>query len=250
MSAPLLETRGLRKSFGALCVTDDLDLSVAPRGIHALIGPNGAGKTSLIKQLCGTMAPDGGRIIFAGRDITGLAAYRRARLGIGRGFQITSILPEFSVLENVALSVQAQSGSSFRFFRPAASERSLNVAALAVLEQVGLAARAGLRAGSLSYGEKRQLELALVLGTDPRLLVLDEPFAGAGPQETALLVPLLARLGADRAILLVEHDMEAVFALAQTISVLAQGRLIASGPPESIRTDAEVRRAYLGEETS
>jgi branched-chain amino acid transport system ATP-binding protein len=245
---PILQLDGLRKRFGGLAVTDDVSLAVAPRGIHAVIGPNGAGKTTLIHQISGTLAPDAGRIRFAGRDITGLPLHRRARLGLARSFQITAVLPGFSALENVALAVQAGAGSSFRFCRPAAAEARLNMAALAALAKVGLAGRATTAAGALSHGEKRQLELAIALALRPRLLLLDEPLAGAGPEETERLIGILLRLKATHAILLVEHDMPAVFALADRISVLSLGRVIATGTPEAIRADPEVRAAYLGED--
>ncbi|MCO6415549.1 ABC transporter ATP-binding protein [Siccirubricoccus sp. KC 17139] len=248
MADSILALEGLRKRFGGLTVTDDVSLSVAPRGIHAVIGPNGAGKTTLIHQISGTLRPDAGQIRFAGREVTHLPLHRRARLGLARSFQITAVLPGFSALENVALAVQAGAGSSFRFFRPAAGEARLNAAAMAALEQVGLAPRAGVKAGALSHGEKRQLELAIALALRPKLLLLDEPLAGAGPEETERLILLLGRLKADYAILLVEHDMQAVFALAEAVSVLVYGRLIASGAPEAIRADPAVRAAYLGED--
>ncbi|MDE2198144.1 MAG: ABC transporter ATP-binding protein [Rhodospirillales bacterium] len=247
MAEALLELGGLIKRFGALLVTDEVSLAVRPGEIHAVIGPNGAGKTSLVQQISGILAPDGGRILLDGRDITALPPHRRARLGLARGFQITSVLAEFSVRENVALAAQAIAGSSFRFFRPAAGEAALNAAADAALDRVGLAARAADPAHRLSHGEKRQLELAMALAQHPRLLLLDEPLAGAGPDETARLVTLLDAMRGDCAILLVEHDMQAVFALADTVSVLAQGRLVASGPPAAIRADAAVRELYLGE---
>jgi branched-chain amino acid transport system ATP-binding protein len=248
MAEPLLRLDRLRKSFGALAVTDDVSLDVLPGEIHAVIGPNGAGKTTLIHQVSGTLAPDSGRVLFGAEDVTRLPLARRVRRGLARSFQITSVLPGFPVLENVALAVQARSGSSFRFFRPAAAERALNEAAMAALEEVGLAAREAVPAGRLSHGEKRQLELAIALATAPRLLLLDEPLAGAGPEETERLIAILGRLRARYAILLVEHDMQAVFALADRISVLALGRVIACGAPAAIRRDPEVRAAYLGEE--
>jgi branched-chain amino acid transport system ATP-binding protein len=245
---PLLRLDGLRKRFGGLAVTDDVSLDLAEGEIHAVIGPNGAGKTTLINQVSGTLAPDSGRVIFAGLDVTRLPMPRRVRAGLARTFQITSVLPGFSALENVALAVQAREGSSFRFFRPAASEARLNRAAQAALDAVGLGDRAALPAGALSHGEKRQLELATALATRPRLLLLDEPLAGAGPEETDRLIALLRRLKSNYAILLVEHDMRAVFALADRISVLVYGRVIATGDPAAIRANAEVRAAYLGED--
>ena len=248
MAEPILRLEGLRKRFGGLAVTDGVSLEVLPGEIHAVIGPNGAGKTTLIHQVSGTLRPDAGRVTFAGRDVTGLPLARRARLGLARSFQITSVLPGFTAVENAALAVQARSGSSFRFLRPAASEAALNRAALAALGQVGLAGRAAVPAAALSHGERRQLELAIALAMQPRLLLLDEPLAGAGPEETERLVALLRDLKRRYAILLVEHDMEAVFALADRISVLVYGRLIATGTPEAIRANAEVRAAYLGED--
>ncbi|MBW8269250.1 ABC transporter ATP-binding protein [Caldovatus aquaticus] len=248
MTAPLLRIEGLSKRFGGLAVTDAVSLEVRAGEIHALIGPNGAGKTTLINQVSGALAPDAGRILFAGRDITRLSMPRRVRAGLARTFQVTCILPGFSVLENVALAAQARDGSSFRFLRPSAGEDRLNRAALEALAAVGLAHRAAAPAGALAHGEKRQLELAIALATRPRLLLLDEPLAGAGPEETERLIALLGRLRADYGVLLVEHDMRAVFALADRISVLVYGRVIATGAPPEIRANPEVRAAYLGED--
>ncbi len=248
MAEALLSIQGLCKHYGGLAVTNDVSLEVQPGEIHALIGPNGAGKTTLIHQVTGTVLPDAGRVVFAGADITRLSFPRRVHAGLARSFQITSIIAGFSVLENVALAAQAKSGSSFRFFRAAASEEALNQAAHDALTEVGLADRAAIMAGALSHGEKRALEIAIALATQPRLLLLDEPLAGAGPEETEKLIALLRRLKARYAILLVEHDMQAVFALADRISVLAEGRIIASGSTAEIRMSAEVRAAYLGEE--
>lgn len=248
MVEPLLALRGLRKRFGGLTVTDDVSLDVMPGEIHAIIGPNGAGKTTLINQISGVLPVDAGRILFDGQDITRLPLHRRARRGLARSFQITSIIPDFSALENAALAAQAQDGSSFRFFRPASREARLNAAALAALESVGLAHRAATPAGEMSHGEKRQLELAIALATQPRMLLLDEPLAGAGPEETERLVALLRSFRGRYTIMLVEHDMQAVFALADRISVLVYGRLIATGGPDAIRRNVEVRAAYLGED--
>ncbi|QYU67191.1 ABC transporter ATP-binding protein [Leptolyngbya sp. 15MV] len=248
MAEALLALRNLRKRFGGLAVTDDVSLDVRPAEIHAVIGPNGAGKTTLINEISGVLPVDEGRIVFDGRDVTSLPMPGRARLGLARSFQITSVIPAFTALENVALAVQARSGSSFRFFRPAATEARLNAPALAALDQVGLAARAHTPAGAMSHGEKRQLELAIALATEPRLLLLDEPLAGAGPEETERLIGILRALKSRYAILLVEHDMQAVFAMADRISVLVYGRVIATGAPEAIRANAEVRAAYLGED--
>jgi branched-chain amino acid transport system ATP-binding protein len=247
-ASPILRTEKLSKAYGALKVTDNVDLDLLPGELHAIIGPNGAGKTTLIHQLSGCLAADAGLVLFEGGDIASLSMARRARLGISRTFQITSLLPGFSALENVALAVQARAGSSFRFVRPAAFERELNDEAMAVLETIGLAERADQPALALSHGEQRQLELAVALATRPRILLLDEPLAGTGHDESARLTELILGLKRKLAIILIEHDMEAVFALADRVSVMVYGRVIASGPPAEIRADAEVRRAYLGEE--
>ena len=248
MADALLSVQGLRKHYGGLAVTNNVSLDVQHSEIHALIGPNGAGKTTLIHQITGTVMPDAGRVIFAGRDITRLSLPQRVHAGLARSFQITSIIAGFSVLENVTLAAQGQSGSSFRFFRAAAGETALNENARAALAEVGLADRASIIAGALSHGEKRALEIAIALATRPKLLLLDEPLAGAGPEETEKLITLLRGLKSRYAVLLVEHDMQAVFALADRISVLAEGRIIASGSTADIRLSAEVRAAYLGEE--
>jgi len=244
----LLETAGLTKRFGGLVATGEVSLSVAPSEIHAVIGPNGAGKTTLIGQLSGELKPDSGAIRFAGADISRLGPARRAALGIARSFQITSIFREFTTLDNVALAIQARAGHSFRFWRAARRDASLRDPAFAALGIVGLAGRADLPAGSLAHGEKRALELAMALATRPRLLLLDEPMAGMGPEESASMVRLLAGLKGRFSIVLVEHDMDAVFALADRITVMVYGRVIASARPAAIRADPEVRRAYLGEE--
>ncbi|MGH6815263.1 MAG: ABC transporter ATP-binding protein [Hyphomicrobiaceae bacterium] len=248
MSDPVLRLEGLRKSFGALVVTDNVTLDVRRGELHAVIGPNGAGKTTLIDQISGLLAPDAGRIVFAGRDITALAPHARAGLGLARSFQITSILPGFSVLDNVALAVQARSGSSFRFFGRANGETALNGPAMAALAEVGLAERTNVLAGTLSHGEKRALELAIALAMEPKLLLLDEPMAGSGREETARLVAVLRRLKGRFPMVLVEHDMTAVFALADRISVQIYGRILASGTPETVRNDPRVVAAYLGDE--
>lgn len=247
MSA-LLELRGVSKRFGGLAVTQDVSLTLAQGEVHALIGPNGAGKTTLIHQVSGTLAPDAGQVVFLGQDVTALPLAARARRGLARSFQITCLLPGFSALENVALAVQARAGSSFRFFRPARNEAALNARAMAALEEMGLAARAHLPASALSHGEKRQLELAVALAMEPRVLLLDEPLAGTGPEEAERLIRILSALKQRYGILLIEHDMPAVFALADRISVLAQGKVIAAGPPDAIRADAQVRAAYLGDD--
>ena len=248
MAEPVLRIENLAKNFGGLRVTDDVTLDVMPGELHAIIGPNGAGKTMLINQISGLLAPDAGRIVFAGEDVTGMAVDRRAQRGLARSFQITSILPRFSVLENVALAVQARSGTSFRFFGNAAEDGALNAPALAALGQVGLAERAGALAGELSHGEKRALELAIALAMEPKLLLLDEPMAGTGHDEAKRLVAVLRSLKGRFPMVLVEHDMTAVFALADRISVLIYGRILASGAPAQVRADRQVVTAYLGEE--
>ena len=248
MGEVLLELRNLRKRFGGLTVTDDVSLDLKRGEIHALIGPNGAGKTTLIHQISGTLAPDSGEILFDGQDVTRLPMARRARMGLARSFQITSIIPSFTARENAALAVQARHGSSFRFFRAANSEAALNEEAMAALTEVGLERRAETPAAALSHGEKRQLELAIALAMQPRVLLLDEPLAGTGAEEAERLMRILGGLRARYAILLIEHDMPAVFALADRISVLAQGRIIAAGTPDVIRADPAVRDAYLGED--
>jgi branched-chain amino acid transport system ATP-binding protein len=248
MAEPLLAARGLRKRFGGLVASDGVDLEVAEGEALAVIGPNGAGKTTLLGQLSGDLRPDAGTIRFAGADITALAAAARSRRGLARSFQITSIFREFTALDNVALAVQAHAGHSFRFWRPARAERALRDPARAILERVGLGPRADVVAGTLAHGEQRQLEIAMALATRPRLLLLDEPVAGMGPDESRRMVQLLRGLRGRHTIVLVEHDMDVVWALADRISVLVYGRVIATGAPEAIRLNAEVRRAYLGEE--
>lgn len=248
MADPLLELRHLRKAYGALVVTDDVSLSVHPGELHAVIGPNGAGKTTLIHQISGTLPSDSGSILFDGQDVTSLSMPQRVSRGLARSFQITSVLPGFSALENVALAVQARSGSSFRFFGKVAQEKALNEPAMDCLAQVGLAARAHIPAGLLSHGEKRQLELAIGLATEPKLLLLDEPLAGTGHDESQRVVETLRRLKSRLTIVLIEHDMDAVFSLADRVSVLVYGRVIATDTPERIRANPEVRAAYLGEE--
>jgi len=248
MSEILLETKKIRKSFGALVATDGVDFDVRPGETHAVIGPNGAGKTTFIKQLSGELRPDAGQIRFGGEDITALAAQRRSRKGLARSFQITSIYREFSALDNVALAVQAHAGHSFRFWRAARDDSSLTTPAVRILDRIGLLARQNVLAANLSHGEQRQLEIAMALATEPRLLLLDEPVAGMGTDESQRMVELLATLKGEKTIVLVEHDMDAVFTLADRISVLVYGRIIATGTPAEVRANAEVRAAYLGED--
>ncbi|HYD99347.1 MAG TPA: ABC transporter ATP-binding protein [Alphaproteobacteria bacterium] len=250
MAEPLLQVRGLVKRFGGLVATDRVDFDVAPGEVHAVIGPNGAGKTTLVSQLAGELAPDAGLIRFDGHDITRLPVHRRALRGLARSFQVTSVLKGFTARDNVALAVQAQAGHSFRFWRDARRDPALTGPAAAALERVGLAAAADTPAERLSYGQQRQLELAMALAGGPKLLLLDEPMAGMGGGDSARIVALLRGLKGSLAIVLVEHDMDAVFQLADRITVLVEGRAVASGPPEAIRADPVVRRAYLGEDAA
>ncbi|MGH6788328.1 MAG: ABC transporter ATP-binding protein [Pseudolabrys sp.] len=247
MSEPLLQIQNLAKRFGGIVATDNLSLDIAGGELHAVIGPNGAGKTTLIAQLSGQLAPDAGRIRFAGHDISALPMHKRCALGLARSFQITSLFLDLSVRDNVALAVQAHAGHSFRFWRAARREPELREPARKALERVGLLHRADLPASALSHGEHRQLELAMALAGKPRMLLLDEPMAGLGPEESTRMVAMLRALKSELTILLVEHDMEAVFALADRITVLVYGRVIASGAPADIRANGQVREAYLGE---
>lgn len=248
----VLEIRNLVKSFGALRATDGVSLQVRPGEIHALIGPNGAGKTTLVAQLSGQLQPDQGQILFMGQDITTVSAHARVGLGLVRSFQITRLFKSFSVLDNVALAVQSRQPQRGAFWRSVARDAAVYEQAGAILEEVGLAQRADELAPALSHGEQRVLELALALATEPKMLLLDEPMAGTGPEESQRVVELIESLRRDRqmAILLVEHDMDAVFRLADRISVLVNGALIASGTPEAIRQDTQVRAAYLGDEVT
>jgi branched-chain amino acid transport system ATP-binding protein len=248
VSDPVLRLEALQKNFGGLRVTDDLTLDLLPGELHAIIGPNGAGKTSLINQISGTILSDAGRIIFNEHDITRHPVHARAALGIARSFQITSVLPGFSALENVALAVQARTPGHFRLFGNAAAERELNEPAYAALAEVGLAERADIVAARLSHGERRALELAIALAMQPKVLLLDEPMAGTGHEETERLIATLRRLKGRFPIMLVEHDMTAVFALADRISVIIYGRILASGPPALVRNDPQVIKAYLGDQ--
>lgn len=247
MAEPVLQLSDLRKNFGALKATDGVSLDLRQGEIHALIGPNGAGKSTLIHQICGSIRPDSGIIRFLGEDMAGLDMAARVRKGLGRSFQISSLAPEFSALRNVMLAVQARQGTSFRFLRPVASDGSLTGPAMAMLERVGLEARAKVPAAELSHGERRQLEIAIALALGPKAFLFDEPMAGLGPEGSKRLTGFLDGLRHEAPILLVEHDMDAVFALADRISVLVYGRIIATGTVAEIRSDPEVRRAYLGD---
>jgi branched-chain amino acid transport system ATP-binding protein len=247
MSESLLRVEGLTKAFGALRATDAVDLEVQEGETLAVIGPNGAGKTTLIGQLAGNLRPDAGRIRFAGEDVTALSAPRRARKGFARSFQITSVFPEFTALENVALAVQAHAGHSFRFWRPAMRDPALLEPARQVLKDVGLQDKVNALAANMSHGEHRQLEVAMALATRPRMLLLDEPMAGMGIDESQRMIELLGTLKRRQTMILVEHDMDAVFRLADRIAVLVYGRVIAIGLPEDIKLNPDVRKAYLGE---
>jgi branched-chain amino acid transport system ATP-binding protein len=245
---PLLRVKDLVRRFGGITATDRVSLDVAEGELHAIIGPNGAGKTTLISQLTGHLMPDSGSIFLGGRDISRLAAWRRSALGLARSFQITSLLTDFTAADNVALAAQAYDGHSLSFWRNARQESGLRQAAQAALERVGLDHRADVLVSRLSHGEQRELELAVALATKPQLLLLDEPMAGLGVTESARMVKLLQELRKEVTIVLVEHDMDAVFALADRISVLVYGRVIASDVPVAIRQNEEVKRAYLGDQ--
>ena len=248
MAEPLLRVDKLVRRFGGIVATDNVSLDVSSGELHAIIGPNGAGKTTLISQLTGQLLPNSGAIYFAGQDITDLPAFRRSALGLARSFQITSLLPDFTACDNVALAAQAHHGHSFYFWSDARKESRLRDAAMAALVRVGLGNRAETLVSKLSHGEQRELELAVALATRPQVLLLDEPMAGLGITESARMVELLRELRQEVTIVLVEHDMDAVFALADRITVLVYGRVIASGDPAAIRSNEEVKRAYLGDQ--
>jgi len=244
----MLELRSVTKRFGGVVATDNVALEVVQGEVHALIGPNGAGKTTLIGQISGSLQTDLGTVRFLEKDVTALRQHQRVRLGLARSYQITSIFKRFTVLDNLALAVQARSGSSFSFWRPVAAEAVLFDEARTISREIGLAERLGVMAGNLAHGEQRALEVGLALATRPRLVLLDEPMAGMGPEESQRLIALIDRIRAGVTVLLVEHDMDAVFRLADRITVLVNGRVIASGRPAEIRADKDVRRAYLGDE--
>ena len=244
----MLFLENVSKRFGGVVAVDGVSLDVASGEVHALIGPNGAGKTTLISQISGGIASDSGRITFQGLDITKARPHQRVRAGLARSYQITSIFRRFSVLDNLALAVQARSGSSFSFWKPVESETALFDEARAIAAQVGLSEKLSFVAANLSHGEQRSLEVGLALATRPKLVLLDEPMAGMGPEESNRMIALIARIRAQVAVLLVEHDMDAVFRLADRISVMVNGRLIATDAPEKIRMNPQVRKAYLGDE--
>jgi branched-chain amino acid transport system ATP-binding protein len=246
--SPVLSLKNLSKHFGGVVATDAVTLEVRAGEVHALIGPNGAGKTTLIGQISGGLAADSGEIVFEGNNITRVKQHGRVALGLARSYQITSIFRRFSVLDNLALAVQARSGSSFSFWRPVDAETALFDEARRIGAEVGLAERISLQAGNLAHGEQKALEVGLALATRPKLVLLDEPMAGMGPEESKRMIELIERVRARVTVLLVEHDMDAVFRLADRISVLVNGRIIATDVPEKIKMDANVRKAYLGDE--
>jgi len=244
----VLSLKNLSKRFGGVVAVDGVDLGVAAGEVHALIGPNGAGKTTLIGQISGSIASDSGTITFGGVDLTTARQHDRVRAGLARSYQITSIFKRFSVLENLALAVQARSGSSFSFWRPLAQEVALFDEARSIAQEINLSSKLDFPASSLAHGEQRALEVGLALATRPRLVLLDEPMAGMGPEDAQRTIELIGRIRAQVTVLLVEHDMDAVFRLADRISVMVGGRLIATDSPEQIRMNDEVRKAYLGDE--
>jgi len=248
MSDPVLEVIELTKSFGAVAASDGLTFSVKRGEIHALIGPNGAGKTTAIGQLSGEIRPDSGRVRFDGQDVTHMPTYRRAQLGLQRSYQITSLFPDFTAEDNVAMAIQAQQGHSFQFWACAKRDATLRQPARLALKRVGLDDKANVKVTELAHGEQRQLELAMVLATGPTMLLLDEPMAGMGQSESLAMMEILRPLKGEVGILLVEHDMDVVFALADVVSVLVKGTVLMTGTPEQVRANAEVRRAYLGDE--
>lgn len=246
MAEPILQAEALSKRFGGLAAVSEVALDLRHGEVHAVIGPNGAGKSTLINLLSGDLAPSAGRIRFDGRDIAGLAADRVARLGIARSYQRTNIFRDFTVFENCRLAAQARLATSMRLIRPALGERALGEAARGALALVGLKAASDRSASALSHGEQRQLELAMTLATEPKVLLLDEPLAGMGAEESRRMVALIARLAEDHAVLLVEHDMDAVFSIADRLTVMVNGRVLESGTPAEIRESPAVQEAYLG----
>ena len=246
MRPTILRIAKLSKTFGGVVATDELSLDVEQGELHAIIGPNGAGKTTLIAQLSGEIFPDSGRVFFQDKDITMLPPFKRSRIGIARSFQITSLMLEMNVIDNVALATQANEGHSYKFWKSARDDLDLNQSAMHTLREVGLEGREFEKVQNLSHGEHRQLEIAMALATQPHLLLLDEPMAGMGTEEGGKILEILKQLKNRKTILLIEHDMDVVFALADRITVLVYGRAIASGSPESIKADERVREAYLG----
>jgi branched-chain amino acid transport system ATP-binding protein len=248
MSEPILKVEDLCKSFGGVVATDNLYFDVMPGEIHAVIGPNGAGKTTFVAQIAGMLKSDSGSIVFDGRDIAGKTAPERSHMGLARSFQITSVFRDFTALENVSLSIQAHAGHSFKFWKRASTDTTLIEPAQKILDEVGLGDRALTLAGNLAHGQQRQLEIAMALATGPKMLLLDEPTAGMGTEESENMRKFLNELKGDYSMLLIEHDMDTVFSVADRVTVLVYGRAIATGTPEEIRNNAEVRAAYLGED--
>jgi len=246
----MLRLEGVSKRFGGVVATDRVSLEVAAGEVHALIGPNGAGKTTLVGLISGALASDGGEIFFEEKNMTGMQQHDRVRSGLARSYQITSIFRKLSVLDNLALAVQARSGSSFSFWRPLEKETRLFEEARGIAVQVGLPEKINSTAGTLAHGEQRALEVGLALATQPKLVLLDEPMAGMGPEESRRMIELIERMRAGVTVLLVEHDMDAVFRLADRISVLVGGRIVATDVPQKIRANEEVRKAYLGDEAA
>jgi branched-chain amino acid transport system ATP-binding protein len=246
----MLRLENLAKRFGGVVATDGVSLEVRAGEVHALIGPNGAGKTTLIAQICGSLAPDHGEVFFEGRKVTAEPQHRRVAAGLARSYQITSIFRSFSVLDNLALAVQARSGSSFSFWKDVSREQALFDEARHVAQEVNLSEKIHSIASTLAHGEQRALEVGLALATNPKLVLLDEPMAGMGPEESQAMIALIQRIRSRVTVLLVEHDMDAVFRLADRISVLVNGRVLATGAPQDIRMNAEVRKAYLGDEVA
>ena len=246
MSLTILNISNLSKTFGGVVATDHLNLEIKQGELHAIIGPNGAGKTTLIAQLSGETLPDSGEIIFREENITALPPFKRNRLGIARSFQITSLMLEMDVIDNITLATLAQDNHSYKFWKPARDDIDLQKSALNALKEIGLEKRAFEKVGNLSHGEHRQLEIAMALATQPHLLLLDEPMAGMGTEEGRKILKILQKLKKRKTILLIEHDMDVVFALADRITVLVYGQVIASGSPQSIKEDEKVREAYLG----
>ena len=244
----MLSLSNLNKRFGGVVAVDDVTMKVDAGEIHALIGPNGAGKTTLVSLISGTMRADAGEILFLNDYLTAAKPHVRVAAGLARSYQVTSIFRRFTVLDNLALAVQARSGSSFSFWRPVASEAALFEEARSLASLVGLAEKTALLAQQLSHGEQRALEVGLALATRPKLVLLDEPMAGMGPEESQRMIALISRIRAQVSVLLVEHDMDAVFRLADRISVMVDGRLVATRAADAIRSNHEVRKAYLGDE--
>ena len=244
----LLTVSQLNKSYGGVRATDDLNLEVQTGELHAVIGPNGAGKTTLISQLSGNVFPDSGTISFDGIDVTHMVEHARPHLGIARTYQITSLINSMSVIENLQLAIQAKQGHSFKFWKPSADNKDVRTAAHEYAARVNLGSRADIQVANLSHGEQRRLEVAMALASDARLLLLDEPLAGLGPEEASEMITLLKTLKGQQTIVLIEHDMDAVFTLADRISVMVYGHIIATGDPNHIRQNQDVQHAYLGED--